>query len=595
MSAHSITLRSDNPPMVVGFELPPGSHARIGSAEDAEIRLPLAGMAGHACRMGRLADGRIYLADPSGGNQRFIGLPAAIPLPPYQFVAFQPQMDEAVAASAARSAPPLPVPRDSRPIRRSTMTVLAASVVIGLVAAGGVLWFMKPVPSRLRLVSAGPDVAPRAASPHSYFNASASDGSPATQAFPSEPEMELFLEYSGRAHAILVTYDADDRELSTSTGAVISPDGLVVTSMDPAKVGVKARISTDIGRWHEVTRPATIDAGANLVLFKIENYSGAGFEPGASKSMREDSPALIMHAGGQMASSFWKVRMLPRSNGATTRSLPNGGNVLSFPGNGPDCSPGSPVFDRDLKLVGIVAWVPPHIADLSARHCIPVETVRELLEKYHDAPPPLPPPPVPLADPAPGGGQPAPGRLVPEYESILPTGADKADMRFLADPDSKVLLDLSRTGKTERAVALARKLLAKYPDSPVAHLQLGNLLLDVDKKTEAEKVLREGVRISPGDYALLVIHGMALESLDKDAAARESWILATKKEPDRSDAWTLLSYSYLRVPDHDHAIPALERLRKLDPLAFDNVMDSLAPLRSSQASIRSLFKHFNLP
>ena len=53
MSTHAIHLRSDNPSLLVEFNLQPGTHARIGASPVAEISLPLAGLADIAGVIGR--------------------------------------------------------------------------------------------------------------------------------------------------------------------------------------------------------------------------------------------------------------------------------------------------------------------------------------------------------------------------------------------------------------------------------------------------------------------------------------------------------------------------------------------------------------
>lgn len=125
MSPHSINLRSDNPAVLVEFDLPPDTHATIGAALNAEISLPLAGLAEIAGMIGRTREGHLYLSDPDGENMRFIELPAAIPLPPYCFVAFHPS----AAATQTTDSPP-----HDGPVIHRMMTVAATCLAIVVVA-----------------------------------------------------------------------------------------------------------------------------------------------------------------------------------------------------------------------------------------------------------------------------------------------------------------------------------------------------------------------------------------------------------------------------------------------------------------------------
>lgn len=129
MSPHSINLRSDDPAVLVEFDLPPETHATIGAALNAEISLPLAGLAEFAGVIGRTREGRLYLSDPDGENMRFIELPAAIPLPPYCFAAFHP---------SAATSQTIESPQSGGPVIHRLMAVaatcLAFVVVAGVIA-----------------------------------------------------------------------------------------------------------------------------------------------------------------------------------------------------------------------------------------------------------------------------------------------------------------------------------------------------------------------------------------------------------------------------------------------------------------------------
>lgn len=104
MSPHAIHLRSESPDLLIEFDLPPGTHAKIGASPKAEITLPLTGIPPFSCTLGRFHDGRLYLADLDGTIARRVDLPDSLSIPPYQFRLFQPADPEVVAAQPAESA-----------------------------------------------------------------------------------------------------------------------------------------------------------------------------------------------------------------------------------------------------------------------------------------------------------------------------------------------------------------------------------------------------------------------------------------------------------------------------------------------------------
>ncbi|RYD18091.1 MAG: hypothetical protein EOP88_23810 [Verrucomicrobiaceae bacterium] len=569
MSAHSITLRSDNPPMVVEFELPPGSHARIGSAEDAEIRLPLAGMAAHACRLGRLADGRIYLADPSGGNQRFIGLPAAIPLPPYQFVAFQPEAEAApaVTPAAVRSSTPRPRERERTGMPLSTVITAAASLVVGLAAAGVLVYLQRAEPSKFTLVSAERGDGFGALPQTFPSEVGKEPGAPEPEAFPSDPEIEFFLEHHGLARVMIVTYDEKGKDIAANNAAVISSDGFVATSMDITKTGVKATIFTGEGKWHTTTRPAITDPDSNVALFKFDVHGLEYFELGDSSTMDTNSPGLIMDVPGRLSSDVWQRRMEERWVGSSNAagSLPNGGVYLSFPIGRSPSGFGSPVLDRNLRLVGLVGYIPLGMRSPSSDQCMPVEVVRELLKRYHKSPPE----PVALQD-----------------------LGKKADEAFLADPDAKVFYELADTKQWAKAMNLGADLTRKYPQSPELHVGLGNLMASTGDGVEAERILRGGLAISPDHPRLCIQLGNALEMQGKFEDSRVWWTKAAAHESTRPNAWCLLSLSHLQYGNARDAIQPLEQLRKCDRATFGRLIGYLQAKRNRGPGETAVLSHF---
>jgi hypothetical protein len=86
MSTNAIYLRSYSPDLVVEFDLPPGTHARIGASPKAEVTLPLTGIPPFSYTIGRFQNGRLFLAEPDGLILRRVDLPDTLSLPPYRFI-----------------------------------------------------------------------------------------------------------------------------------------------------------------------------------------------------------------------------------------------------------------------------------------------------------------------------------------------------------------------------------------------------------------------------------------------------------------------------------------------------------------------------
>lgn len=127
MSPYTIHLRSENPELLVEFDLPPGTHARIGASPQAEITLPLGGIPPLSYIVGRFHDGRLYLADLDGAISRRLDLPGLLSLPPYQFEIFQPD-------DASNEVPESSVGKKKPPVSKVVSVVAMAVIVLGVAA-----------------------------------------------------------------------------------------------------------------------------------------------------------------------------------------------------------------------------------------------------------------------------------------------------------------------------------------------------------------------------------------------------------------------------------------------------------------------------
>ncbi len=101
MSPHTIHIRSENPDLLIEFELPPGTHARIGASPKSEITLPLGGIPPFLCILGRFHDGRLYLADLDEAISRRVDLPDTLAIDRYVFTLFHPEDPEAAPEQPA--------------------------------------------------------------------------------------------------------------------------------------------------------------------------------------------------------------------------------------------------------------------------------------------------------------------------------------------------------------------------------------------------------------------------------------------------------------------------------------------------------------
>lgn len=102
-------LESEDPGLLIEFDLPPGTHAVIGASPASEIALPLTGIPPFSCILGRFLDGRVFIANLDRSVARRVDLPDILSIPPYQFTLFHPvEPEPEVAAETPPEGTPAP-------------------------------------------------------------------------------------------------------------------------------------------------------------------------------------------------------------------------------------------------------------------------------------------------------------------------------------------------------------------------------------------------------------------------------------------------------------------------------------------------------
>ena len=129
MSIHTIHIQSEVPDLLIEFDLPPGTHARIGASPQAELHLPLGGIPPFSCILGSFQDGRLYLAELDGTIWRRVDLPAVLTIAPYEFNVFHPE-------EYVEEASPAPSPVTGKPPRTSSLSQKLKSVLERFTSAG---------------------------------------------------------------------------------------------------------------------------------------------------------------------------------------------------------------------------------------------------------------------------------------------------------------------------------------------------------------------------------------------------------------------------------------------------------------------------
>ncbi len=582
MSEHTINLRSDNPALLVEFNLPPGTHARIGAALDAEVSIPLAGLAAYAGLIGRTPEGRLYLSDSGGEDERFIELPAAFPLPPYHFVVFHPA--EPVAPVVFAAAPARRKISARFQVIAGVATAAAVLTVSALVilnrpnkpATAGQPAQQATLPATPQSQPGNPAPAPPTPTPADpavvvEMKATVPEPPPAAPKF----DLEALAQRIAPAVFRLEVKDAEGKLTGTGTAFAISADGLAVTNFHVVEGGDSFIARTTQGAEFTVSGVTATDPAADLALITIKASNLPFLELGESAALRIGAPVSVFGCpqglSGTLSEGILSARRTETEIAGKT--MPNGGDLLQVTAPISAGSSGSPVIDHTGRVIGVAAAGFTSLNAQNLNFVIPIEAVKKLQKDAANG----------LAD----------LREVVRTLRPEPKGKQNPESAFFADPDAALFQKLADAGDWIHCVKIAKQLLDRHPQSSSACYFLGYSHAAIGLSEQAETSFKRGLAISPEDADLWRCLGNAQAAQKNTRDARESWKRAGGIAPENAETWRRLSVSYLLSQEYLDAVAPMGNLRKLDRVEFERLLGLCRALRVHPPQLQSMLIHFD--
>lgn len=330
--------------------------------------------------------------------------------------------------------------------------------------------------------------------------------------------------YAGVPHALvqqraaLVTiYSADmgGKHTGTQKGFFVDKDGIIAVQYEAKAptAGNGRFVRTAEGSYLQIDRVVAVDKMSGIALLKVD--------------LRD--PPIIRLFPDRVAVSGETV-FIPGSGAGLRHSViegitavsPDGREVILLPPPVPSGINGSPVFDREGKVVGMLA------RDMGngtvVNRLVPIANVANLLDKYRKSGPPS------LDDPT---STEEPGFAPDELEMEL----EKAKSLVQEDPENaKAFIILgwaySRLGMYADAIEAYRNAASLRPDSAGIYNNIG------------------------------VVYGMDMGMYDRAVAEFQR---ALRLKPDYDEARYNLAIAYVFSDDRDSALKEYGELKKTDP------------------------------
>lgn len=564
MSPHTINLRSESPSVMVEFELPPGSHAWIGAAPDAEVSLPLAGLADFAGMIARTEDGALYVTGPTGQDSRFIQLPAALSLPPYHFAIFQPP-------PPTSAAPPV----SHKQSGARTAAIATAGLVV--IAVGTSIFINLPSKQALppitssRAAPTTPTVTPpEIVAPVPTQPEIVDVPTHAEPVVHQKLDLETLAERIAPAVFRVEVKDAKGEAAGTGTAFAISADGIAVTNFHVVEGGNSFAASTNQGAQFNVSRVIATDPAADLALIQIQGSNLPSLELGDSGPMKIGAPVAVygspLGLPGTLSEGILSAKRSALELDVT--GLSHSGPLLQISAPISPGSSGSPVIDGSGKVIGVVVSTINGKAAQNLNFVIPVEAVVKLRRDSESG----------IAS----------NFLKP------PISAEPKDPEsiFLKDSDFQRLNRYYTSGNWIESLKLAKALAARHQKSWRAHLAVGASLNKLGLNREAETELELSLSIFPENSSSWGLLGNIQASLRKLPQARESWKRAAGIDPSDAGIWKAIAESYLVAGEFIDAIAPLEVLRGLDRGKFESILDAYRKFGTESPELNAMLIHF---
>ena len=616
MSKYSLVLRSDQPSLLVEFILTPGSHARIGSDLDAEICLPLTGLADVVCMIERDNLDNVYLSDSDGSGRHILQLPAVLPLQPYQFVLFQP-----VANALATAPTQATTVVRSRLLKRA----IQGTAILVLVLLGCLLLVEYKQNGRSNAkYTEGKQVDPTSSVnptgdssqvaqggvrlnnggkeknlPDSEVKANGvskdlSSGSKAdikpvveeskiTESKSSDKSVEAKLDFEQLAKQVapavfmLEVKNEEGEVIGTGTAFAISGDGLAVTNFHVVNNGSSFTARTTQGAEFLVTKVVAVDEDVDLalILLKAQNLPFLELSDGGLPKIGA-AVAVFGCPKGLMGTLSEGIISSIRSEGEIEGiALPNGGKLIQTTAAISSGSSGSPVIDGSGKFVGIAVSTIAGSAAQNLNFAIPVDALLKFKKE---------------------------SKLEMASALLMQKPQNKHTMResepvpndvARADPVFDQMVKAINVADWIQASKLARGICQRHPESAIAHTFFGIALNNLELYDQAEIEIRASLAINPENGFVWGYLGTAQYCSKKTKEARESWRRALALVPDDASIWRRLATSYIVEQDFASAINPMENLRKVDRVEFERVIEVTRNLSFRSIGRDQLIAHFD--
>jgi tetratricopeptide (TPR) repeat protein len=323
-------------------------------------------------------------------------------------------------------------------------------------------------------------------------------------------------------------------ENSLGTGFILSEDGVLVTNFHVISAGKKMVAKSHTGGLYEVQAVLATDKVRDIAILKLGAKNLNALELAAPTTVSPGSKIVVIGNPVGLESTV--------SEGIVSakRQLGDYGEVLQITAPISPGSSGSPVLNKEGKVVGIATF--KRIDGESLNFAIPSYRITDLLMSLKNG---------------------TPATAAEGYTPSRDTeGSPEQDAKLAVSTQFTTIKTLEDTGNYFEMLKEAKKLVALYPESALAHRILSDAFYYTDLNDDAASCAKKAIDLDPANPRGWNNLGIILASLGAEEESKRVYAHAIKVAPD--DAKLLIEYAgQIAKSNQQLALSALESAYRL--------------------------------
>ncbi|RYG97481.1 MAG: tetratricopeptide repeat protein [Alphaproteobacteria bacterium] len=358
-------------------------------------------------------------------------------------------------------------------------------------------------------------------------------------------------------------FDASGSQIATGTGFSVSADGLVATNHHVVENGHVFSLVTSQGAKFDDAKVVASDPEKDLALLKIDSkdlpYLALAESSKAPLGKRVAIYGSPRGLAGSLSEGIISASERNLNKSFPGEKIPNNGNLIQTTAPISSGSSGSPLFDAEGKVLGVMTLSLQQNAQ-NLNFAIPVEALKSLIDRAKEGPSTL-------------GG---------EYS------APKIDFDTAIEdePAYRRLRQQMSVGNWVESLKITGFLVEKFPKSPLIHFQNGYCAGMLRLDNQAELSYTKVIELDPLNQLAWNNLGLALSSQKKLQDALIAFEKAVSINPNYPQAWENIVRTNAVLGNWPKATTALDTLAQIDLKIAREFARPLVGLRIPDAHFR---------